>query len=657
MFLEFYGLREQPFGVTPDPRYLYFSATHREALASLFYGLESSRGFLTLIAPPGMGKTTLIFHLLERLRGTAHTAFLFQTQCDSRELFRYLLSDLGIDAGDQNLARMHEQLNEVLINDARAGKRFILVIDEAQNLEDSALETVRLLSDFETPQSKLMQIILIGQPQLADKLTRPSLAQLRQRISIVSRLEPFTPAETVMYIDHRLSVAGHSGDPLFTYDALALIAVQSGGIPRNINNLCFNALSLGFAKGQKKIDASTVREILSDLSLDLLGSLRDAARYVSPIPSPIAEANWKADLVGREVQAAARAAQELHAPGAGDKPAVDLPPGRANPRGSEKRPEARSQIARPATGRTEAMPGSEGLRVEDADSSVEEPSLPVVAAGAASNGDQTHQTKAATTNEESKNVENTARIAEEAQVVSQLLASSHSEAKGKEGDGARAAIHAESQSHISISAAAIPVHKKNAGSNGAGHKSGPDHRLAEKDSAKSQPYEKRVADSEQTPAAPPAARTSWLSFFRRSAGSKPRLFRRAALPYTLILLLGLVFIWPSRRMTPVRATPADQPDATQPAQDLPQTGVPQESKASDSGPLTVVVQPEQTLSGLSKNYIGTYDEKALEQIRALNPGIKNPDLILVGQRIQLPRGSQDTKEVHAQADTEHSDSH
>ncbi|MGH9704792.1 MAG: ExeA family protein, partial [Candidatus Acidiferrales bacterium] len=313
MFLEFYGLREQPFGVTPDPRFLYTSSTHREALASLYYGLETSRGFLTLIAPPGMGKTTLLFHLLERLRSSAHTAFLFQTQCDSRELFRYLLSDLGIDAGDANLARMHEKLNEVLINDARAGKRFILVIDEAQNLEDSVLETVRLLSDFETPQSKLMQIVLAGQPQLADKLTRPGLAQLRQRISIVSRLEPFTPAETVMYIDHRLAVAGHNGDPIFSYDALALIAIQSGGIPRNINNLCFNAMSLGFAKGQKRIDAATVREILTDLSLDLLGSLKDAARYVSPIPAPIAEGNWKADVVDREVQAAARAARELRA--------------------------------------------------------------------------------------------------------------------------------------------------------------------------------------------------------------------------------------------------------------------------------------------------------------------------------------------------------
>jgi len=305
MFLDYYGLREQPFGVAPDPRYLYFSKTHQEALASLFYGLETSRGFLTLIAPPGMGKTTLIFHLLERLRGVAHTVFLFQTQCDSREIFRYLLSDLGIDAGDQNLACMHDKLNEVLLNDARAGKRFILVIDEAQNLDDSVLETVRLLSDFETPQSKLMQIVLAGQPQLADKLTRPGLAQLRQRISIVSRLRPFTPDETVMYINHRLSVAG-TKDTLFTQGALGLIAVQSGGIPRTINNLCFNALSLGFARSQKKIDSMIVREALSDLDLDLLGTARDTGHQVSPIPFSVTQDLWKPEVVERQVRTAFR---------------------------------------------------------------------------------------------------------------------------------------------------------------------------------------------------------------------------------------------------------------------------------------------------------------------------------------------------------------
>ena len=272
MFLEHYGLREQPFGVTPDPRYLYFSAMHREALASLFYGIETGCGFLALIAQPGMGKTTLLLHLLERLRKTARTVFLFQTQCDSREFFRYLLTDLGVDASNQNIAHMHESLNSVLLSNAQMGRRFVLVIDEAQNLKKPVLETVRLLSDFETPTSKLMQIVLCGQPQLADRLSHPDLMQLRQRISIVSRLQPFTQAEVVHYIHHRLKVAGYAGPGLFDCDALDQIMAYSDGIPRNINNICFNALTLGYAKRQEQIDGGTVCEVLADLDLGILGS-------------------------------------------------------------------------------------------------------------------------------------------------------------------------------------------------------------------------------------------------------------------------------------------------------------------------------------------------------------------------------------------------
>jgi general secretion pathway protein A len=272
MFLEHYGLREQPFGVTPDPSYLYFSEMHREALASLFYGIETGCGFLTLIAPPGTGKTTLLIHLLERLRKSAKTVFLFQTQCDSREFFRYLLTDLGIDASTENMAHMHESLNSVLVSNARSGKRFVLVIDEAQNLKRSVLETVRLLSDFETAGSKLMQIVLCGQPQLADKLSHPDLTQLRQRISILSRLQPFAKPEVPQYISHRLKVAGYAGMGLFDADALSEITDHSDGIPRIINNICFNALTLGYAKGLEQIDASTVSEVLADLDMDALRS-------------------------------------------------------------------------------------------------------------------------------------------------------------------------------------------------------------------------------------------------------------------------------------------------------------------------------------------------------------------------------------------------
>jgi type II secretory pathway predicted ATPase ExeA len=290
MFLEHYGLREQPFGVTPDPRYLYFSAMHREALASLFYGIETGCGFLSLIAPPGMGKTTLLLHLLERLRKSARTVFLFQTQCDSREFFRYLLTDLGVDASDQNMAHMHESLNFVLLNNARMGRRFVLIIDEAQNLKKTVLETVRLLSDFETADSKLLQIVLCGQPQLADKLSHPDLMQLRQRISIFSRLQPFDKAEVVNYIHHRLKVAGHPGHTLFSSNAIDQIVAHSDGIPRIINNVCFNALTLGYAKRQEQIDGSTVSEVLADLDTDLLRS-----QSVPPAPARISH-DWCSSL-------------------------------------------------------------------------------------------------------------------------------------------------------------------------------------------------------------------------------------------------------------------------------------------------------------------------------------------------------------------------
>ncbi len=267
MFLDFYGLREQPFGVTPDPRFLYLSPAHREALASLYYGVESERGFLALIAKPGLGKTTLLFHLLEKFRQNARTVFLFQTQCNSREFMRFLLAELGVETPDQDFVRLHEQFNKMLLEESRAGRRFIVVIDEAQNLDASVLETVRLLSDFETPQAKLLQIILSGQPELADKLASSHLAQLRQRVSLLNHLVPLSVDESGRYIEHRLHVAGYSGEPLFAPQALKAIARFTEGVPRNINNCCFNVLSLGFALGQKVVDLAMVEEVIHDLDI------------------------------------------------------------------------------------------------------------------------------------------------------------------------------------------------------------------------------------------------------------------------------------------------------------------------------------------------------------------------------------------------------
>lgn len=267
MYLNYFGLREQPFGVTPDPRFLYLSAAHREALASLYYGIEAGRGFLGLIAKPGMGKTTILFHLLEKFRSTARTAFIFQTQCNSREFMAFLLSELGYEGDNTDFVRMHEEFNKRLLQEARAGHRFIVVVDEAQNLDSSVLESVRLLSDFETPRAKLLTIILAGQPELASKLASPALVQLRQRVSIVNRLEPLPAWELKNYIDHRLKVAGYEGGQLFTDEALAKVAQFTEGIPRNINNFCFNALSLVCALRQKQVDLPVVEEVISDLDI------------------------------------------------------------------------------------------------------------------------------------------------------------------------------------------------------------------------------------------------------------------------------------------------------------------------------------------------------------------------------------------------------
>jgi general secretion pathway protein A len=275
MFLEFYGLREQPFGVTPDPRFLYLSPAHREALASLYYGVESGRGFMTLIAKPGMGKTTLLFQLLEKFRSTAHTAFLFQTQCSSREFMRFLLAELGSEGHEQDFVRMHDEFNKLLLQEARAGRRMIIVVDEAQNLHPSVLETIRLLSDFETPKAKLLQIILAGQPELADKLASRKLSQLRQRISLLSGLSQLSVAESSNYIEHRLRIAGYAGAPLFAPAARHAIAQFTEGIPRTINNFCFNALSLGCALRERVISLSVVEEVISDL---------DIKKHITEIP-------------------------------------------------------------------------------------------------------------------------------------------------------------------------------------------------------------------------------------------------------------------------------------------------------------------------------------------------------------------------------------
>lgn len=270
MFLDYYNLLEQPFGVSPDTRFLYLNHMYREVLASLWYGVKEGRGFMGLIADPGMGKTTLLFQLLQRLRrASARTVFLFQTCCDPSDLIRYLLHDLGISPAS-DVASMHYQLNDALVREARAGRQFVLVIDEAQNLSEPVLESIRLLSDFETSQGKLLQIILAGQRQLITTLTKPGMLQLTQRISATNFLDPLSADEVTQYINHRLGVAGYQGKPLFTREALQLIAEESGGNPRTINNICFGALSTAFGLGQKRIDRKIIEEVAGEQSFRAL---------------------------------------------------------------------------------------------------------------------------------------------------------------------------------------------------------------------------------------------------------------------------------------------------------------------------------------------------------------------------------------------------
>ena len=290
MLLDYFRLREQPFGVTPDPRFFYPSDTHREAMASLLYGVQSERAFMAMVAQPGMGKTMLLFHLLEQLGSGVRTAFLFQTQCDSRELLGYLLTDLGLKVQGCDPIQMHEQLKEELLREARAGRRVVVIIDEAQNLDTSVLETVRLLSDFECPSRKLMQIILAGQPQLSQKIGSPELVQLRQRLSMIIQIKPLPPKDVATYIARRLQVAGYTGPALFSPEAVGMIAVRSRGIPRIINNYCFNSLSLAFATKRTSVDAEVVSEVTHDLELvDLYtdGTAAAESNDVIPMELPV----------------------------------------------------------------------------------------------------------------------------------------------------------------------------------------------------------------------------------------------------------------------------------------------------------------------------------------------------------------------------------
>ena len=266
--LEFYELGEHPFGVSPDPRFLYPSPQHREATASLIFGIESQVGFAALIAEPGSGKTTLLFDVLQRYRELAATAFIFNTQCNGVELLRQVVAELEVPSTETETdpIRLHHLFTTFVANHMTS-RPVVIIIDEAQNLENSALETLRLLSNFEAADRKLLHIILAGQPQLADKLRHPSLTQLLQRITMISQLQRFTPQQIAECVAFRLKVAGYAGSELFSEQAMAMITAASGGVPREINRICMNAMQLGFALREKTIGVAVIEEVLSDLTL------------------------------------------------------------------------------------------------------------------------------------------------------------------------------------------------------------------------------------------------------------------------------------------------------------------------------------------------------------------------------------------------------
>ncbi len=257
--LRFYGLRTAPFAPTPDPRYLFLSAAHRQALVTAQAGLAGRKGFVLLVGEVGTGKTLLVRHLLARLGPGVRTACVLNAALTFDELLEAILRDLGVPCPGRRRLDMLRALDEVLLREAEAGRDVVVVVDEAQGLSTETLEQLRLLSNLETASSKLVQIVLVGQPELAEKLARPELRQLRQRITAAAALAPLGRRETAAYVAHRVAVAGGSAHRLFTGRALRRVHRESGGIPRVVNVICDRALARGHAGGSARVGAAAIR--------------------------------------------------------------------------------------------------------------------------------------------------------------------------------------------------------------------------------------------------------------------------------------------------------------------------------------------------------------------------------------------------------------
>jgi len=280
-----FGLSQAPFNITPDPSFLYLSTSHREGLAQLSYGIRARKGFVVLTGEVGTGKTTLIHALLNDLNGSAQTALIFSTIVSPADLLRSVCEEFGLVESKRPLGEIHDylvSLNEFLLESYRKGENCALIIDESQNLSAEVLESIRLLSNFETSKDKLLQILLVGQPELAGRLNSPELRQLKQRVMLRHHLRVLSQQECCEYVSNRLKVAGGGDRTIFTPNALESIYSYSGGIPRIVNVLCDNALLTGYALGRKEIDAGIIREVAEDLSIttNLEPRFRPAIRQV-----------------------------------------------------------------------------------------------------------------------------------------------------------------------------------------------------------------------------------------------------------------------------------------------------------------------------------------------------------------------------------------
>jgi general secretion pathway protein A len=268
MYNEYFGFTEAPFSLTPDPRFSYTNAFYQEAFATLRYGIEARKGFIVITGEAGTGKTTLLRRLMQSFGRHVQTAYIYNPHVTLTELLRLILSDLGLPNRTDDRLAMIAQLNEYLIKQLKERNIVTLLVDEAQELSIEMLEEIRLLSNLETDTQKLLQIVLMGQPELERKLDQPELRQLKQRVALRCRLDPLPSNEVGEYIAARLKAVGYSRKDLFHAGAVEKIAAHSRGIPRIINIICDNALLIAFAASKKTVSAATIDEVARDLRLN-----------------------------------------------------------------------------------------------------------------------------------------------------------------------------------------------------------------------------------------------------------------------------------------------------------------------------------------------------------------------------------------------------